>query len=283
MLHVPDTDATLERARDRGAEVQREPYENYGSRNATIVDPFGHRWMLSGPTTGAAMPIQHGDVGYVSVWTPDADRAAAFYGHVLGWTYDPVTHRVTNTKQRIGLFASPVRTPCSAAMRSPTSTAPGSRSWPAAERSTRSRVRLRRSARRDRCAGDGFARVPASRRSATARSQRRWARRTFVHHPRGHRLGGVQGVLRRVLFWTFEPGRIDDGWAGAVCPSHVRHRRRQPQQVTVPMWTVADVEAAVARVREAGGTVIEEPSQQAYGTSAQCMDDQGTRFYLGEF
>ena len=86
MLHVPDTDATLERARERGAQVQREPYENYGSRSATIVDPFGHRWMLSGPVTGAAVPIQHGDVGYVSVWTPDADRAAAFYGHVLGWT-----------------------------------------------------------------------------------------------------------------------------------------------------------------------------------------------------
>jgi uncharacterized glyoxalase superfamily protein PhnB len=76
MLHVADTGATLERARDRGAQVQREPYENYGARNATIIDPFGHRWMLCGPVTGAATPIQHGDVGYVSVWTPDADRAA---------------------------------------------------------------------------------------------------------------------------------------------------------------------------------------------------------------
>jgi predicted enzyme related to lactoylglutathione lyase len=55
------------------------------------------------------------------------------------------------------------------------------------------------------------------------------------------------------------------------------------QQVTVPMWTVEDVDAAVARVREAGGTVIEELSQQSYGKSAQCTDDQGTRFYLGEF
>ena len=89
MLHVADTDAALERARERGARVQREVYENYGARSATIVDPFGHRWMLSGPMTGAATPIQHGDVGYVSVWTPNADRAAAFYGHVLGWTYDP--------------------------------------------------------------------------------------------------------------------------------------------------------------------------------------------------
>jgi predicted enzyme related to lactoylglutathione lyase len=49
------------------------------------------------------------------------------------------------------------------------------------------------------------------------------------------------------------------------------------------MWTVEDVDAAVARVREAGGTVIEEPAQQAYGKMAQCTDDQGTRFYLGEF
>ena len=56
MLHVADTDATLERARERGAVVQREPYENYGARSATIVDPFGHRWMLSGPVTGAPIP-----------------------------------------------------------------------------------------------------------------------------------------------------------------------------------------------------------------------------------
>jgi predicted enzyme related to lactoylglutathione lyase len=49
------------------------------------------------------------------------------------------------------------------------------------------------------------------------------------------------------------------------------------------MWTVEDVDAAVARVREAGGTVIDEPSRQPYGKTAQCTDDQGSRFYLGEF
>ena len=89
MLHVTDTDAALNRARRHGAQVQREPYENYGSRNATIIDPSGHRWMLSGPSTGVPALIQHGDVGYVSVWAPDPDKAAAFYGHVLGWIYDP--------------------------------------------------------------------------------------------------------------------------------------------------------------------------------------------------
>lgn len=49
MLPVADTDAVLARARGRGAEVEREPYEAHGSRTATIRDPFGHRWMLSGP------------------------------------------------------------------------------------------------------------------------------------------------------------------------------------------------------------------------------------------
>ena len=54
-----------------------------------------------------------------------------------------------------------------------------------------------------------------------------------------------------------------------------------PQLVTTPMWTVVDVDAAVRRVREAGGTVVAEPSRQSYGVMAECTDDQGSRFYLG--
>ena len=214
MLHVPDTDATLERARERGAQVQREPYENYGSRNATIVDPFGHRWMLSGPVTGAAVPIQHGDVGYVSVWTPDADRAAAFYGHVLGWTYDPDTHQVTNTKQRIGIYS--VARPTHAVL-----LLCGRRSCraPAVDRG-------RRRHRRSNSSSSTSARsvVPPTRRERRSAS----SSRTPVQ-PRPELNGSGPGEVSyityevtdsaafkafysRVLFWTFEPGRIDDGW-----------------------------------------------------------------------
>jgi predicted enzyme related to lactoylglutathione lyase len=46
---------------------------------------------------------------------------------------------------------------------------------------------------------------------------------------------------------------------------------------------VSDIDAAVTRVREAGGTVLAEPSRQPYGLMAECTDDQGGRFYLGEF
>ncbi|HYJ68868.1 MAG TPA: VOC family protein [Nocardioidaceae bacterium] len=54
MLPVDDTDATLERVREAGGRVEHEPFEEYGQRNATLVDPFGHRWMLAGPMRSEA-------------------------------------------------------------------------------------------------------------------------------------------------------------------------------------------------------------------------------------
>ncbi|MCU1697417.1 MAG: hypothetical protein JWR34_3480 [Mycobacterium sp.] len=284
MLHVPDTDATLERARARGADVQREPYENYGSRNATIVDPFGHRWMLSGPATGAATPIQHGDVGYVSVWTPDADRAAAFYGHVLGWTYDPVTHQVTNTKQHIGLFSVPgPRTLfCCYAV----ADLDGARQSILAGGGTVDEVQVfdfgEVMGATD-AQGMNFAVFQPV--AGEARPDLNGAgpgELSYITHEVTDS-AAFKAFYSRVLFWTFEPGRIDDGWGVQSAHPMSGIAGGSAQQVTVPMWTVADVEAAVARVIEAGGTVIEDPSQQSYGTSAQCVDDQGSRFYLGQF
>ncbi len=56
------------------------------------------------------------------------------------------------------------------------------------------------------------------------------------------------------------------------------HERR----VNVPVYRVDDAAAAVQRVREAGGTAT-DPVRQPYGLMADCTDDQGTVFYLGEF
>ncbi len=284
MLHVGDTDATLQRARDHGAQVQREPYENYEARNATIIDPFGHRWMLSGPVLGATPPIQHGDVGYVSVWTPDADRAAAFYGHVLGWTFDRQTHQVTNTTQHIGIFsvASGQGMLCCYA------------------------VADLNGARRAILDGGGTVGEEQQFDFGTvldATDSQGIAFAVFepvAGEPRPALNGTGPGELSyityqvpdstafkafygRVLSWTFEPGRIDDGWQVQQTHPMAGVAGGSASAVTVPMWTVKDVEAAVARVREAGGTVIEEPAQQPYGKTALCTDDQGTRFYLGEF
>jgi uncharacterized glyoxalase superfamily protein PhnB len=283
MLHVPDTDATLARARARGAQVQREPYENYGARGAAIIDPFGHRWMLSGPVTGAPLPIQHGDVGYVSVWTPDADRAAAFYGHVLGWAYDPTTHQVTNTTQRIGLFSVASRQGMLCC-------------YAVADLDGARQAILDGGGSVGEAQEFDFGTVlDATDSSGTAFAVFEPAPGT----PRPELNGSGPGELSyityevtdssafrafysRVLFWTFEPGRIGDGWQVQQTHPMAGVAGGSDQQVTVPMWMVEDIDAAVARVREAGGTVIDEPSQQSYGKSAQCTDDQGTRFYLGE-
>jgi predicted enzyme related to lactoylglutathione lyase len=284
MLAVTDTDAALRRARDRGAVVQQGAHEAHGSRNATIVDPFGHRWMLSGPLTGAAVGIQHGDVGYVSVWTPDADRAALFYGRVLGWTYDPQSHRVTNTRGHIGLFSvpgAPTMFCCYA-------------------------VSDLAGARQSILDAGGQVDEPQEFDFGTVLGATDPAGAPFAVYqptpgePRPELNGAGPGELSyltyqvadasafkafysRMLFWSFEPGRVDDGWGIAGTHPMAGVAGGSDRSVTVPMWTVADVDEAVERVREAGGSVIDEPSQQPYGRSALCTDDQGSRFYLGQF
>jgi predicted enzyme related to lactoylglutathione lyase len=87
----------------------------------------------------------------------------------------------------------------------------------------------------------------------------------------------------QVLGWTFERGRVEDGWAVQNAHPMSGAAGGSPTPNTVPMWTVADIDAAVGRVREAGGTVLTEPARQPYGLMAECTDDQGGRFYLGEF
>ena len=283
VLPVPDTDEAVERARARGAQVHTEVREAHGGRNATIIDPFGHRWMLTGPQTGAPTPIQHGDVGYVSVWTPDAERAAAFYGHVLGWIYDPQTHQVTNTEQPIGLFSTADRRTlfcCYAVI-----DLAGARESIVDGGGTVDDVRP-----------FNFGTVL----DATDPQGNEFAVfQPTPGRPRPKLNGGGPGELSyityqvpdsaafkafysRVLFWTFEAGRIEDGWQVSRTHPMAGVAGGIGTPATVPMWTVEDIETAVARVREAGGSVIDEPSLQSYGKSAQCTDDQGTRFYLGE-
>ncbi|MGA5464310.1 VOC family protein [Mycobacterium sp. NPDC050041] len=284
MLQVTDTDAALERARSRGAQVQQEVYEDHGARGAAIVDPFGHRWMLSGPLTGGATPIRHGDVGFVSLWTPDADRAAAFYSHVLGWAYDPATHRVTNTGQRIGIFSVGNRNTlfCCYAV---TDLAGARQSI------------LDGGGSVDEVQQFDFGAVLG----ATDASGMEFAvYQPAPDDPRPELNGGGPGELSyityevedsaafksfysRVLFWTFERGRVADGWGVMGAHPMSGMAGGNSTATTVPMWTVADVDAAVQRVTEAGGTVLDQPARQPYGVTAQCTDDQGGRFYLGEF
>jgi predicted enzyme related to lactoylglutathione lyase len=84
-----------------------------------------------------------------------------------------------------------------------------------------------------------------------------------------------------VFGWTFAPGRVEDGWSvSGVSPMTGMHGGADRCTVA-PMFAVRDIAAAVAAVRTAGGTST-EPERQPYGTTAECVDDQGLRFYLGQ-
>lgn len=284
MLSVPDTDAALERARILGAQVQREPYENYGTRNAAIIDPSGHRWMLSGPATGATVQIQHGDVGYVSVWAPDAERAAAFYGHVLGWTYDPATGQVTNTRQPIGisgvagagtLFCCYAVTDLDGARRAIVSGG----GEPGQTREFDFGTVLEAT---DPTGAPFAVFLPAGETPRPELNGNGPGELSYITYEVPDSTTFKQ-FYSRVLFWTFEPGRIDDGWGVQGSRPMSGMAGGAEQTTTVPMWTVADIDAAVSRVIEAGGTVLQQPSRQDYGVMAECTDDQGCRFYLGQF
>jgi predicted enzyme related to lactoylglutathione lyase len=284
MVAVADTDAALARAEAMGATVAQGAREAHGSRNATIVDPFGHRWMLSGPITGSAVPIQHGDVGYVSVWTPDADRAAAFYGHVLGWTYDPATHQVTNTAQRIGLFSVPSRQGmlCCYAVTdldgARQSILDGGGAVGDMQQFDFGTVLDATDP-----AGASFAVfLPAPGTPRPPLNGDGPGELSYITYQVVD-AGAFKAFYSRFLFWSFQPGRIEDGWQIEQTHPMAGAAGGSAHPVIVPMWTVSDIDAAVARVREAGGTVIDEPARQPYGVSALCTDDQGTRFYLGEF
>ncbi len=121
-LEVGDADAVDRRAEAPGATVLQ-PVDDrfYGSRSGTIRDPFGHQWQIDAPGAASASqeqreremaasgyayetvdlgdraprpaagapPVQAPGVGYFTIDAPDGDRAAAFFGALLGWHAEP--------------------------------------------------------------------------------------------------------------------------------------------------------------------------------------------------
>lgn len=292
-LHVPDLDATVEAAVNAGGVLVREIDEAHGSRNATIIDPFGHRWMLQTPLPMVArLPVdwRAGDIAYVSLWVPDVERAATFFSAVLGWTYGPgssgqsrqvagttVPHGLYGAQERSTLFCCYAVDDVDAAVHR-VRDAGGQADEPVAE--PYGRVAN--------CVDDQrtpFALIELAPSDGA---------RTGVRPVNGVRPGDLAYVTLEVtdtsrarafygtvLGWQFSPGRVEDGWGvGDIMPMTGLGGGRA-QATGVPMYRVDDIEAAVSRVRAAGGTATEAESQP-YGITAECVDDQGTRFYLGQ-
>lgn len=290
MLPVPDTDVAMRRAADGGATVQREPYEGYGSRTGSIIDPFGHRWMLSGPSTSPVPErnpvegIQRGDLGYCSLWTTDVDRAARFYNSVLGWEFDSETGQVTNLAQRLGISSVPGN-PTMLCAYAVDDLDKARADIAAAGGSTGEVQQLPFGELLDAVDNQGVAFA---------------AYRPNGNDPRPPVNGTGHGELTymthytsdssrwrdfygRVLGWSFTGGTIDDGWEVVDGHPMTGVAGGQDHSLSVPMWVVDDIETAVERVRAAGGMVIEGPARQSYAISAECLDDQGSPFWLAQY
>jgi uncharacterized glyoxalase superfamily protein PhnB len=107
-LEVDDVDASTERARRRGAAVEREPADQPYGRASVIVDPFGHRWILLRPPTRVTR-LRQGDIANVTIVAPDAHRAKKFYQAVLQVPFSPGhpgAWRTGQTSPPLGIWSS---------------------------------------------------------------------------------------------------------------------------------------------------------------------------------
>ena len=208
---------------------------------------------------------RHGDVGYVSIHVPDLDRAQAFYGAVLGWTFAPAerpeARQVVGSAPMTGLSGGQERGDCVICWRVDDVVA-------AADR-----VRAR----------GGTASEPVGMPYGTTSDCTDDQGMTFylwqptpedaaatagLDRPQnGSREGDlaylslsvVDSVRFRAFFgdvlgWTYSPGRMADGWniEGPVPMTGLAGGADRASGV--PMYRVDDIESAVERVRTAGGT-----------------------------
>jgi predicted enzyme related to lactoylglutathione lyase len=227
------------------------------------------------PVTVPENAAHEGDVVYASLWLPDVARGEAFYANVTGWPIEGaepsigmsgdqaeptlfLCHRVADVRAA----AAKVRELGGEAEEEPT------------ERPFGLLVDCTDNQ------GMRFALLEAP----------HWARRPVPPPGHGSLLYLTVGVpdsqayrdFYGALFgWTFTPGRINDGWGvTGVSPMTGMHGGADRPWVS-PMFAVRDINAAVAAVRAGGGTAT-DPERQPYGTTSDCVDDQGLGFYLGQ-
>lgn len=288
VLRVDDVEETVARAVRAGAEVTRPVTDYSHGRNGVVRDPFGHRWMIS----AAPAPRSAGEIGYCSLWVPDVDRAAAFFSTVLGWSSSGTSeHRMVRATTPphgiVGLSALP-------------------RGiwdrWPRHNTLFLSHAVDDIDATLDRIrAAGGRHTEPADQPYGRAAECTDDQGMPFAVHQSARDTAGAaagddtlgyvtfevadsekaRAFFGAVFGWRFRPGHVPDGWQieGLDRPAGLRGGSGQP--TIVPLYAVDDIHAAVDRLRAAGGTAT-DPEQQPYGTTSNCTDDQGTRFYLGQ-
>lgn len=321
-LQLSDVDTVVRRAVEQGATLARPVQDSPYGRNGVIIDPYGHRWLIAAPptapatapaasaagtgvpsggapetaaggdagTAAATVPLRHGDVGYTSLWLPDVERAADFYGAVLGWATapggSPQGRQVQNLSRPLGLWGGQEhRTafPCFAVDDVAATVRQIRDAGGTAEEPRREPYGLIAECVDDQ--GMAFA-VYEPEPGDEFPVGRRFGRGEVVfltfEVPDSVRF---RAFFRAVFGWEFVPGRVHDGWEARLGGEDVRPmaglQGGHETFTVVPMYAVDDIDAAVARVRAAGGTAT-APERQPFGFMAECTDDQGSRFHLGQ-
>ncbi|WP_433478687.1 VOC family protein [Spirillospora sp. CA-142024] len=297
-LSVPNVDIVFSRAVELGAAPDRPVADQPYGRNGVVTDPFGHRWIISSPPATVHPPLRQGDVGYASVWVPDVERAATFYGTVLGWHSVPGgaaagRHVEGLPEQHIGIFGGQEHrtTFLAFAVEDVHETIRRIHdSGGEAREPTEEPFGLSAECTDDQGMSFSIYQPPEGTSPLESRLAEA-AGRTTHHGEISYLTIGVPDIAHArafygaVLGWEFIPGRTPGGWSVKLGGTEVRPMTGMyggtDRPVVVPMYSVDDIETAVTRVREAGGTAS-DPAQRPYGLTADCTDDQGGRFYLGQ-
>ncbi len=232
---------------------------------------------------------RHGDVGYVSLWVPDAIAASEFFAEVLGWHYGPASgpggRQVEGQSLHHGLWSVPGTHTlflCFAVDSVDDGIERVRRAGGTAAEPTEEPSGLIAECVDDQ--GVQFALfTPPGGVSVGAAPAEHGGRHGDLAYitmevPDSAR---TRAFYAEVLGWDFAPGRVEDGWVAAGVAPAVGISGGHDATTTVPMYRVDDIDAAVAAVRSKGGTST-DPAAQPYGVTAECADAQGTRFYLGQ-
>jgi predicted enzyme related to lactoylglutathione lyase len=282
-LEVADPDAVVTAALAAGATLDRPVADSPHGRGGVVLDPSGHRWMVS---REAPAPRQ-GDLGYASLWTPDVAAAARFYAAVLGWTvvgaHEGRGREVTGLAMSLGMWGGqerPTLMPCWVVddvddavglVRA----AGGTADVPTDEH-------YGRTARCSDDQGQPFALCTPGGAAAHRGAATAGPGELAYYELRSPDPARSRAFYSTVLGWRFRPAADPGYWhpvAGGRWPQPLCGLVPGEHAEAVAWFRVADVQAASAAVRAAGGTAsTPEPGHD--GLVVACIDDQGAEFGL---
>ncbi|MEJ3654596.1 VOC family protein [Actinomycetes bacterium KLBMP 9759] len=269
-LEVDDPDAVVARAVEAGAVLERPVADSEHGRGGALLDPSGHRWLVE---RSSRVP----DVVHASLWSPDAERTAAFFHAVLGLERSADGRMLEGAGGGIGIFSTQAETTLMVCYSVP---------------DVHAAVAMVRAA-------GGSAGEPtdephgmlADCRDDQGQPFAVW-QGTGTRRPLGelvHVLLGVpdsgrtRGFYGTALGWTFTPAHRPDSWrvlrGGRMLSTRTTVLGGQPDAIVMPSFAVADVEAGAAAVRAAGGTAS-APTPRPFGLATDCRDDQDMPFLL---